>query len=383
MIVQLKKTFSALFNAEPLLFQSPGRVNIIGEHTDYNQGFVLPAAINKASYVALSKRNDDKIVLYSALFDKQIECNLDSIAPVKDGWPNYILGVVHELRKSNNNITGFNLALDGDVPIGAGLSSSASVECAVAFGLNKLFDLKLSPMELAFIAQKAEHHFAGVMCGIMDQFASVFGKRDHALKLDCRSMEFEYIPIDLKGYKILLLNTNVEHALASTEYNIRRQQCEQGVSMINAHHEKVESLRDVTMEMLDTYVKNVDAEIYTKCKYVLEENDRLLAAVHAMQHGDLVTLGKKMFESHDGLTAMYKVSCPELDYLVDFVRSIPAVAGARMMGGGFGGCTINLVKEDYIDDLIPVISTEYKKHMGRDLSYYIAETANGSSEVTD
>lgn len=381
MVVQLKKTFSSLFNAEPLLFQSPGRVNIIGEHTDYNQGFVLPAAINKASYVALSQRSDDKIVLYSALFNKQIECNLDSIAPMKDGWPNYILGVVSELRKSNEDITGFNLVLDGDVPIGAGLSSSASVECAVAFGLNKLFDLKLSPMELAFIAQKAEHHFAGVMCGIMDQFASVFAKKNHALKLDCRSMEFEYIPLDLKGYKILLLNTNVEHALASTEYNIRRQQCEEGVRIIKAHHQNVESLRDVSMEMLNTYVKEVDIEIYTKCKYVLEENDRLLSAVSALKNGDLVTLGKNMFASHDGLTGLYKVSCPELDYLVDYVRTNSSVAGARMMGGGFGGCTINLVKEESIDDLLQVIITDYKKNMGKDLSFYIAETANGSSQV--
>ena len=381
MVVQLKKTFSNLFNAEPLIFRSPGRVNIIGEHTDYNQGFVLPAAIDKASYVALSQRNDNKIVLYSALFDKQIECSLESVIPLKDGWPNYILGVVNELQKGNAKISGFNLVLDGDVPLGAGLSSSASVECAVAFGLNKLFDLKLSPLALAFIAQKAEHHFAGVMCGIMDQFASVFGKKDHALKLDCRSMEFEYIPLDLQGYKILLLNTNVEHALASTEYNIRRQQCEEGVKIIKSHHENVESLRDVTREMLDTYVKDVDDEIYSKCKYVLEENERLLSAVKALQKGDLLSLGKNMFASHDGLQAMYKVSCPELDYLVDYVRSNSAVAGARMMGGGFGGCTINLVKEEAIDDLLPVISADYKKNMGRDLSFYIAETANGSSEV--
>lgn len=381
MIDHLKKTFIALFNAEPLIFQSPGRVNIIGEHTDYNQGFVLPAAIDKASYVAISKRNDNKIVLYSALFNQHIECNLETIAPMKEGWPNYILGVVNELRKLNKDITGFHLVLDGNVPMGAGLSSSASVECAVAFGLNKLFDLKLSPLELAFIAQKAEHHFAGVMCGIMDQFASVFGKKDHALKLDCRSMKFEYIPLDLKGYKILLLNTNVEHALASTEYNVRRQQCEQGVKIVKEHSANVESLRDVSMDMLNTYVKNVDAEIYTKCKYVLEENDRLLSSVNALQNGDLVTLGKKMFASHDGLSKMYNVSCPELDYLVDHVRLNSAVAGARMMGGGFGGCTINLVQEESIDELLPVISTDYKKNMGRDLSFYIAETANGSSEV--
>ena len=236
-------------------------------------------------------------------------------------------------------------------------------------------------MELVFIAQKAEHHFAGVMCGIMDQFASVFAKKNHALKLDCRSMEFEYIPLDLKGYKILLLNTNVEHALASTEYNIRRQQCEEGVRIIKAHHQNVESLRDVSMEMLNTYVKEVDIEIYTKCKYVLEENDRLLSAVSALKNGDLVTLGKNMFASHDGLTGLYKVSCPELDYLVDYVRTNSSVAGARMMGGGFGGCTINLVKEESIDDLLQVIITDYKKNMGKDLSFYIAETANGSSQV--
>ncbi|MBA2499271.1 MAG: galactokinase [Chitinophagaceae bacterium] len=381
MIVQLKKKFTALFNTEPLVFQSPGRVNIIGEHTDYNKGFVLPAAIDKASYVAISKREDEQVILYSSLFNKQVACDLNNIKPMQEGWPNYILGVVNELRKSTPKLTGFNLVLDGDVPMGAGLSSSASVECAVAFGLNHLFELNLSPIEMALVSQKAEHNFAGVMCGIMDQFASVFGKKDHAIQLDCRSMAYDYIPLDLKGYKILLLNTNVEHALASTEYNIRRQQCEQGVEIVRNHQENVESLRDVTMQMLDSYVKEWDDEVYTKCKYVVEENDRLLAAVHALQNGDLVTLGKKMFASHDGLSNMYKVSCPELDYLVEYVRSNSAVAGARMMGGGFGGCTINLVKEESIEELLAIICTDYQKNMGRDLSFYIAETANGSSEV--
>ncbi len=241
--------------------------------------------------------------------------------------------------------------IEGDVPIGSGLSSSAAVECATAFALNELFQLGIEKMDLAFIGQKAEHEFARVMCGIMDQFASVFGKKDHVIRLDCQSMEYEYEPLKLEGYKILLLNTNVKHSLASTEYNTRRQQCEAGVELVKSHHPEVKTLRDVTMPMLDKYVANEDPVIYKRCKYVVEENERLLAACEDLKRGDIRSMGKRMYQTHDGLSKEYEVSCKELDFLVEAVRNNPEVLGARMMGGGFGGCTINIVKESSIKEI--------------------------------
>ena len=253
-ISNLKEKFKSIFNTEPLLVRSPGRVNIIGEHTDYNEGFVLPAAIDKAIYIAIGKRNDDAIHLYAQDYQQSHEVALSNVEPSDKHWPNYILGVVDQFQKSGYKIGGFNLVIDGDVPLGAGLSSSAAVECATAFALNELFQLEVGKLQMVKAAQLAEHNFAKVMVGIMDQFASMFGKKDHAIKLDCRSLEFEYVPLVLKGVKILLLNTNVKHSLASSEYNTRRKECEQGVAWIKEHHPKVNSLRDVTMEMLEVLV---------------------------------------------------------------------------------------------------------------------------------
>ena len=245
----LKKIFKEKYSDEPLIVRSPGRVNIIGEHTDYNEGFVLPAAIDKAIYVAVSKRSDERIHLYSIDYHQSFEVELQDIQPTKN-WATYILGVVHQLVERGHEVGGFNLAIDGDVPIGAGLSSSAAVECAVVYALNELFALGISRMEMVLIAQKAEHTFAGVMCGIMDQFASMFGKKDHVIKLDCRSLAYEYRPLKLDGYKLVLFNTNVKHSLSSSAYNERRQQCEQGVAWVREQHPHVNSLRDVKMEML-------------------------------------------------------------------------------------------------------------------------------------
>lgn len=371
--------FQRSFNEEPMIVRSPGRVNIIGEHTDYNNGFVLPAAIDKAVYVAVSPRNDVSIKLYSGEFDESFETSLKTLKPTEKGWPNYILGVVDQLIKRSYPIKGFNLAIDGDVPIGSGLSSSAAVECATVFALNELFKLGIEKKELPFIGQKAEHTFAGVMCGIMDQFASVFGKKDHAIKLDCQSLDYEYVPLVLEGYKILLLNTNVKHSLGSSEYNTRRAQCEQGVAWVKEHHPGVNSLRDVNMEMLHKYVQPKDEVIYKRCKYVVEEKERLLTGCEDLKRGDLRSLGKKMFETHDGLSKEYEVSCEELDFLVDAVRDNPDVVGARMMGGGFGGCTINIVKEEAVDGLIDQLEEKYRAKMGMDLSAYIAQIENGTS----
>jgi galactokinase len=252
------KTFKNRFDdAQTVTVRSPGRVNIIGEHTDYNEGFVLPASIDKACYVTAGKRKDDAIGLYSVEFMENAESGIHKITPVK-GWPNYILGVADQLIKRNYPVSGFNLAVSGDVPIGAGLSSSAALECATAVALNELFQLNISKMELADIAQKAEHSFAGVNCGIMDQFASIFGKKDHVIKLDCRSLEYEYVPLAMAGYKIVLLNTNVKHSLASTEYNKRRRECEAGVALVHEKFPAVNSLRDITPVMLEEILKPVD-----------------------------------------------------------------------------------------------------------------------------
>ena len=380
-ISKLKEKFRSLFNSEPLLIRSPGRVNIIGEHTDYNEGFVLPAAIDKAIYIAIGKRDDDSIHLYAQDYQQSHEVNLTTVTPSDKHWPNYILGIVDQLQKRGYNPGGFNLVIDGDVPLGAGLSSSAAVECATAFALNELFKIGIEKIEMVKMAQLAEQTFAKVMVGIMDQFASMFGKQGHVIKLDCRSLEYEYVPLDLKGIKILLLNTNVKHSLSSSEYNTRRQQCEQGVAWVKETHPGVKSLRDVTMEMLDKNVASNDQIIFRRCKYVVEENIRLLHGCEDLKSGNIEALGKKMFRTHEGLSKEYEVSCKELDYLVDYVKGNASVLGARMMGGGFGGCTINLVKEESIDGLVKKISKDYQQAMNLELSAYIASIEDGTSVI--
>lgn len=380
----LKERFQTTFDTtdEPIIVRSPGRVNIIGEHTDYNDGFVLPAAIDKAAYVAVSKREDDNISMYANEFGQKHDTSLAALTKTEIGWPNYIMGVVDQLQKAGKAVGGFNLLVDGDIPIGAGLSSSAALECATVFALNELFALNITRAEMAPIAQHAEHEFAGVNCGIMDMFASLFGKKDHAINLDCRSLEYEYIPLDLKGYKILLLNTNVKHELSSSAYNTRRQQCEQGVAWVKEHVPSVKALRDVTVAMLDEHVLPKDKLIYQRCRYVVDENNRLLQACEDLKKGDIHSLGKKMFETHDGLSRDYEVSCKELDFLVDQVRNNKAVLGARMMGGGFGGCTINLVEESAIEKLAAEVKEAYDAAMGLSLTHYVASVEDGTEIIS-
>ena len=370
--------FSSLYGGTPLLVRSPGRINIIGEHTDYNEGFVLPAAIHQSAFIAITPREDDEINLFSTEFSGEFNGNLSTIKRSPLTWPNYILVVADQLIKRGYILKGFNAVLEGKVPIGAGLSSSASIECATVFALNEIFHLKIEKMEMVKIAQKAEHEFTGVMCGIMDQFASIFGKKDHVIKLDCRSLEYEYIPLKLDGIKIVLLNSNVKHSLTSSEYNTRRNQCRQGIAWIGEHIKNVQSLRDVNYNMLEKYVEPKDKVIYKRCRFVVSENERLLRGCEDLKKGNIASLGKKMFQTHDGLSSDYEVSCKELDYLVDSVKNNPSVLGARMMGGGFGGCTINLVKEEAIEELVQGMEKKYRDRTGLDLSVYVAEIANGT-----
>lgn len=382
MIKKITTVFQEKHGEHPMVFRSPGRVNILGEHTDYNEGFVLPAAIDKNIYIAITKRTDNIIQLYAADFDESYTADIKDVRPSTTQWANYILGVADQLQKQGFTLTGFNAVVDGDVPIGAGLSSSAAVECATIYALNEIFELGLDRLKMVPLAQKAEHMFAGVNCGIMDQFASMFGKKDHVIKLDCRTLDYEYVPFKLDDYKIVLLNTNVKHSLATTAYNTRREQCEHGVSLITVHDPSIKSLRDVNMDMLKKYIEPVDPLVYQRCTYVVEEKERLLGACEDLKHGNIKALGEKMYQTHEGLSHLYEVSCKELDFLVNYVKEIPAVAGARMMGGGFGGCTINLVQEEAIEKLVHDISMAYREAMNLPLTAYIASIENGTSKCT-
>lgn len=365
---------------DTIIVRSPGRINLIGEHTDYNNGFVLPAAIDKAVYVAVEKREDGMIFLYSVDFNESVEVELAAIKPMPGHWATYILGVVDQLVKRGHEISGFKMTIYGDVPLGAGLSSSAAVECAAAFALNELLALNIERAELAKIAQLAEHEFAGVKCGIMDQFASLFGKKDRVIRLDCRSLEYEYFPVNLDGYKIVLLDSQVKHSLASSEYNVRRGQCEEGVAMIKKRYPEVESLRDVKLNMIEECLHSNEV-VYNRCRYVVEENTRLQSGCIDLLNGNIGEFGKKMFATHKGLSEQYEVSCRELDILVESVKNIPEVIGARMMGGGFGGCTINIIREEAVSSLISNITDKYKKVVQKDLKAYIVQIEDGTSVI--
>lgn len=373
--------FSSQFEEQPAIFRSPGRINIIGEHTDYNDGFVLPAAIDKAVYIAIGPRKDANISLFAVAYNESFIISLTEIAKTSSGWPNYILGVVHELQSRGYEPGGFNMVIDADLPVGAGLSSSAALECATVFALNDLFSLKLSKMDMIDIAQKAEHNFAGVMCGIMDQFASMYGRKGFVMKLDCRTMDYEYLPFDLSGIKILMLNTNVKHSLSSSEYNKRREECKKGLSWVQEAYPELRALRDVTEQMLDQQVRPRDKLIDNRCRFVVQEIERLQLACADLLINDLASVGKKMFATHEGLKNMYGVSCRELDYLVDAVKSHPGVLGARMMGGGFGGCTINLVQEKFVDEIIDSLEKNYEAEMKFPLTAFTVEIENGTEKA--
>lgn len=379
----IKQKFSDLFNQTPdIVVRAPGRINLIGEHTDYNDGFVLPAAIDKAIYFAVSKRDDRSIHLFAYDLDDAYEFSLDNISKSDKGWANFLIGMVAEMTRTSDKLTiGFNVVFGGDVPLGAGLSSSAAVESGIGFALNQLYGFGLSGINLALTAQQAEHNFAGVNCGIMDMFASIHGKEKSVIRLDCRDLSYEYFPFNTTAYEIVLCNTGVKHNLGDSEYNKRRAECEEGIRILQGAFPQVNSLRDVSIAMLRSQADKLPQIVYNRCRYVVEEINRVEAACKALLDDDFVSFGEKMYETHQGLSELYEVSCPELDFLVEQTIDNEAIAGARMMGGGFGGCTINLVKKEAVDEFLTEISQAYKAEFGQELVSYKVAITNGVEEI--
>lgn len=371
--------FTTRFQDEYILVKSPGRVNLIGEHTDYNEGYVLPAAVDKSIVLAMNSNESDRARFHA--IDKSETFSTDISEEIRRsdwGWPNYLLGIVYQLKKEGHEVHGFDCVFGGNVPIGAGMSSSAALGGGVLYGLTDLFDLEIPPVEMAEIAQKSENDFVGVQCGIMDQFVSLNGKKGHALKLDCRSLEYEYYPFDHEDIHVVLCDTGIRRELASSEYNKRRQQCEQGVKTLREFNSQIKSLRDVEMEFLLLHEEDLDPTVFKRCKYVIEENKRVLQACRDLDNDDLTSFGQRMYQSHAGLRYEYEVSCKELDTLVDIARGMEGVYGCRMMGGGFGGCTINLVEDEHLDTFIEQIQRNYTEVIGNEISIYKTSVSGGT-----
>lgn len=365
------------------VYASPGRINLIGEHTDYNGGFVFPGAIDKGIMCEIRPNGTNKVMAYSIDLKDRMEFDIDDEKGPKASWARYLYGIVQEMKKRGVDVKGFNTAFAGDVPLGAGLSSSAALESCYAYALNDLFgENKVSKWDMVLVGQATEHNYCGVNCGIMDQFASVFGMEGKLMRLDCRSREFEYFPFEQKGYRLVLVDSVVKHELASSAYNDRRKSCENVVAALQKKYPEktIETLRDADWDMLNAVKDEVSEEDMKRATFVLGEKDRVLAVCDALNAGDYETVGKKMYETHHGLSKEYEVSCEELDYLNDIARE-DGVTGSRIMGGGFGGCTINLVKEDLYDHFIADVKKKYAERYGKEPKIYDVVIKDGSRKI--
>lgn len=370
---KITQEFADRFGGEGTLYVSPGRFNLIGEHTDYNGGFVFPGAIDKFIMADIRPNGLDVVRVYSIDIDEETAFGLNEEDAPKQSWARYIFGVCREIIKRGGVVKGFDAVFSGNVPLGAGLSSSAALESCFAFALNDMFnDNTIDKFELARIGQSTEHNYCGVNCGIMDQFASVMGQKGKLMRLDCRSMEFEYFPFAPKDYELVLVDSRVKHELADSPYNKRRQSCERVAKRLG-----IETLRDATMEMLNSVKTDITAEDYFRAKFVIEEKDRVLAVCDALMKDDYETVGKKMYETHEGLSKDYEVSCEELDYLNEIAKEC-GVTGSRIMGGGFGGCTVNLVKKDLVEPFIATVKEKFNAKYGHEPRIYPVIVSDGS-----
>jgi galactokinase len=381
---EISAAFEQHYGAAPeLLVRAPGRINLIGEHTDYNDGLVLPAAIDREIRFALRLNGTDRIRLMATDLKDTYEVAVADIKPLGGGhWANYQLGVVAGLLRAGVQVPGFDCAFGGDVPNGAGLSSSAAVECGIAWGLCELLHADLDRMKLAHIAQTAEHEYAKVMCGLMDQFASLFGRAGHVVELDCRSLEYSYFPFDTDDCRVVLCNSGVKHALADSEYNTRRHECARGVEILQQHNPAIKSLRDATLEEIEAAKDELGEVITRRCRYVVEENQRVRDFTKQLaEHGSLAQVGELLYASHAGLRDDYQVSCPELDTLVELSHQAPGCYGARMMGGGFGGCTLNLVATGEVKNFLAHMKQGYHDQLGLKLETYVTTLADGVGEI--
>tara|TARA_B110000879_G_scaffold44218_1_gene62483 strand:- start:63 stop:1211 length:1149 start_codon:yes stop_codon:yes gene_type:complete len=377
LVKKVKNSFKNQFKTKPLIVFSPGRINLIGEHTDYNDGFAFPAAINKGIALAISKSALNVSKVYAINKEELYEFTTENIKPLLDGgWRNYVLGVVAELQNLGKKLGNFNSVFAGNIPGGAGMSSSAALENSFVYGLNDLFELGLTKNEMILVSQKAEHNFAGVKCGIMDQYASMFGVKKSALLLDCRTIESKPYKIDFKEYKLMLINTNVKHDLSESAYNDRREVCEKISSLL-----QISALRDASKENLDELIGKISDEEYQKALYIINENNRVKQFSEAINKDDIAALGDLLYQSHEGLSTKYKVSCEELDFLVDSAKECPNVLGARMMGGGFGGCTINLVKKHEFKVFKKDIARKFRNKFKKECSVYSVKLSKGTKIV--
>lgn len=365
----------------PRIFRAPGRINLIGEHTDYNDGFVLPAAVNKEIALVILPNNSEYTNIYAYDQRESVSFKFTDYKNIETTWAKYIIGVMDELRKAGHKVEAVDILFSGNIPMGAGMSSSAALECATVFAYNEIFNLELSNWEIAKLAQSAENNFVGVMCGIMDQFASIFSEQEKALKLDCRSHEFEAYPLQINSHVFVLVDTMVKHSLASSEYNVRRYECEKGVEILKSINPKITSLRDAELDEINGAKDCMEEQVFKRCSYVVNENARVNEAVKALEDNNFVKFGQLLYETHHGLQNNYEVSCPELDFLVDSTKPLSYVLGSRMMGGGFGGCTINLVEASKATEFESKIKAEYQKKFNIDPEVYTVKTASGTSEV--
>jgi len=382
MKTQIIEKFIEVFQQEPhSVYFSPGRINLIGEHTDYNEGFVMPGAINLGIYVAIAANGLPFSRIYSIDFDEEFSISLNSLAPKKGHWATYIMGVVSQLQQAGYPVKGFDMVFGGDLPVGAGLSSSAAIECAVGFSISSLFGFNIPKHSLIHYAQKAEHLFAGVQCGIMDQFTSVMGKKDHVIKLDCRDLSFDYFPLDLGVFQLLLVDTQVQHSLADSAYNRRRNECAEVVLMAQQNQVGVTSLRDLKLKHLDEIKPFIDRAVLDRGTYVIEENERVIKASEALKEGEIFKVGELMYATHEGLSRKYDVSCQELDFLVDQTKSLDYVIGSRMMGGGFGGCTINIIQKEKAGHFKEIIASAYLDKFGKSPKFYTISLGDGTREI--